>query len=198
MIYTPAQQAFLDAAAIPGNVAATIQTMRAVDAEHAASEARMMQPHMLGNSAAWYASQGLAVFPCKPGLKVPATRHGFKEATTDQAQIRDWWFRWPQANIGLPTGHLFDVLDIDGIPGCHSVAELRRLGLLEEPPIGRATTPHGHHIYYTPSGDGNTTALAPGVDYRGLGGYVLAAPSRLADGGMYRWIEPLTLKGTQS
>lgn len=190
--YTPAQQAFLAAAAIPGNIMATLQAQAAVDAEQAAQEARLTGPGALLGAALWYASQGLLVFPCKPGQKVPATRHGFKEATTAAGMIKKWWDFWPDANIGLPTGHLFDVLDIDGVKGYLSLTELRGRGLLDEPVLGTVTTPHGHHFYYAPSGDGNTTALAPGVDYRGRGGYVLAPPSRLPDG-MYRWAEPLVL-----
>lgn len=198
MEYTPAQQAYLDAVAIPGNIAATIIAQAAVDREQAELDARLNVPEALLNAALWYASQGLLVFPCRPGLKVPATQHGFKEATTNHTQIIAWWTRWPDANIGLPTGHLFDVLDIDGPTGYLSLTELRARGLLDEPTLGSATTPHGHHFYYTPSGDGNTTALAPGIDYRGLGGYVLAPPSRLADGGVYRWAEPLTIQGAAS
>lgn len=191
--YTPAQQAYLEAIAVPFNILATFRAAEAVDNEQAVQEARLNDWHALGNAASWYASQGLLVFPCKPGQKAPATAHGFKEATTDETTIRDWWHRWPDANVGLPTGHLFDVLDIDGVQGYRSLAEMRARGLLDEDPLGVAITPHGHHFYYAPSGDGNTTALASGVDYRGLGGYVLAAPSRLVDGGVYRWFEPLVL-----
>ena len=36
-----------------------------------------------------YAANGLAVFPVKG--KIPATAHGFKDATTDETQIRLWW-----------------------------------------------------------------------------------------------------------
>ncbi|WP_269939049.1 bifunctional DNA primase/polymerase [Arthrobacter sp. HY1533] len=197
MNYTPAQQAYLAALQTPENIMGVIQAERAVDAEHAAQEARLNAPGALLNAALWYAGQGLLVFPCRPGEKVPATRHGFKEATTDLDQIRTWWHNWPAANVGLPTGHQFDVLDIDGPKGHQSLTILRGRGLLDEPALAVATTPHGTHFYYTPSGDGNTTALAPGIDYRGMGGYVLAAPSRLADGGVYRWTQPLTLGATQ-
>jgi hypothetical protein len=190
--YTPAQQAYLDAAAIPGNIMATLQAQAAVDAEQSAHDARLQAPGALLNAALWYASQGLAVFPCRRYRKIPWTRHGFKEATTDHHQITLWWEAWPDANIGLPTGHRFDVLDVDGVTGYRSLVQLRARGLLDEPTLGSVTTPHGHHFYYAPSGDGNTTALAPGVDYRGAGGYVLAPPSRLPDG-MYRWAEPLVL-----
>ena len=43
--------------------------------------------------------------------------HGVKDATTNRARILAWWTRHPQANIGLATGHTFDVLDVDGPEG---------------------------------------------------------------------------------
>src|SRR5262245_40189065 len=50
---------------------------------------------------------------CSNVGKHPRTAHGFRDATTDRAQIEAWWSRWPDANIGAPTGVAFDALDID-------------------------------------------------------------------------------------
>jgi hypothetical protein len=49
--------------------------------------------------------------------KHPLTPHGLKDASSDPAQLTGWWRRWPQANIGLVTGELAEVLDVDGRPG---------------------------------------------------------------------------------
>jgi hypothetical protein len=49
--------------------------------------------------------------------KHPLTAHGLKDATSDSVQLAQWWRRWPQANIGLVTGELAEVLDIDGPVG---------------------------------------------------------------------------------
>jgi hypothetical protein len=38
--------------------------------------------------------------------------HGVTDATTNRARVLAWWSRHPQANIGLATGHAFDVLDV--------------------------------------------------------------------------------------
>jgi hypothetical protein len=43
--------------------------------------------------------------------------HGVNDATCNRARILAWWTRHPSANIGLATGHRFDVLDIDGPEG---------------------------------------------------------------------------------
>ena len=45
---------------------------------------------------------GWPVFPCKAESKSPLTPQGFKDATTDPAQIRASWSRWPNAMIGTP------------------------------------------------------------------------------------------------
>jgi hypothetical protein len=47
--------------------------------------------------------------------------HGVKDATSNRARILAWWTRYPQANIGLATGHRFDVLDVDGPAGAHAI-----------------------------------------------------------------------------
>ena len=56
------------------------------------------------NAAIEYAKKGFAVFPLKYRDKVPLTRNGCKDATTDAAQIKAWWQKYPNANIGLATG----------------------------------------------------------------------------------------------
>src|SRR5258708_4431274 len=68
-------------------------------------EARMAEaPSSPLEYALAYARVGFAVFPCRPRGKEPITKHGFKDATRDEAQIRKWWTRWPDANIGIATG----------------------------------------------------------------------------------------------
>jgi hypothetical protein len=159
--------------------------LAAVNAEDEATHARLTAPDALANAARWYAAQGVRIFPLKPGDKVPATRNGFKDATTDPEQVAAWWARTPQANIGLPTGITFDVVDIDGPTGYASLSEL---GVPDH--LGSALTPRGRHYYITPmEGRGNKAALKPGIDYRGAGGYVVAPPSRRSDGGIYRWVD---------
>ena len=60
----------------------------------------------------------IPVFPCNPDDKRPFTVHGFKDASREEAQVRAWWTRFPEAMIGIPTGEISGVwvLDIDVDP----------------------------------------------------------------------------------
>jgi putative DNA primase/helicase len=62
--------------------------------------------------AALALAQRVPVFPCGQD-KRPLVARGFHAATTDAAVIRDWWRRWPDALIGVPTGLKFVVVDVD-------------------------------------------------------------------------------------
>jgi hypothetical protein len=148
---------------------------------------------MLGQYALALARRRLAVFPCVPRGKEPATDHGFYDATTDSSLIESWWRRDPAFNIGIRTGarsRIF-VVDVDGPDG---EAELKRLetqyGTL--PTTVESITPRpGRHLYFLWSDKHpvpNTTAkIAPKIDTRGEGGYVLAPPSVHPSGRPYAW-----------
>ena len=61
-----------------------------------------------------YAARGWPVFPCQAGQKIPATAHGYLDATTDRAQITRWFARHPDWNLAIATGAPGpDVLDVD-------------------------------------------------------------------------------------
>jgi hypothetical protein len=136
-----------------------------------------------------YARRGWPVFPCRPGQKVPATRHGYKDATTDEQQITGWFSRNPGRNVAIATGAPGpDVLDIDvhGAAG-NGYAALGRLqcaGLLEDAYAYVRTPSGGLHIYFTGTDQRNGHLTAHHVDFRSAGGYVLAPPSRV-DGHPY-------------
>lgn len=174
------------------NLAGRLGTV--LDTADALDRARDQRPTRLRDAALAYAADGVAVFPLRPRGKQPLTAHGFHDATTGAAQVAAWWAATPDANIGLPTGLTFDVIDIDGRDGLLAmVADRHGLDV-----IARATTtrPAGHHWYVPVAGHGNRTALIPGVDYRGTGGYVVAPPSIGATGRAYRWLTPLTSAAT--
>lgn len=181
------ERSLIDAAQWNDDDAVTRITAQ-LDALEYARRARLTSPTALGDAALWYAHHGQPVFPCHVLGKAPLTRHGLNDATTDPERIRAWWTAAPQANVGLPTGHLFDVVDIDNPAGLVKFYE-RHMDPGDSPPVRAiALTPHGRHLYFDAEpGTRNRAGLLPGVDVRGLGGYVVAPPSRTPDG-LYRWV----------
>lgn len=143
-------------------------------------------PEQLIDRALAYAGRGWPVFPCRPGGKAPATRHGFRDATTDADRIRRWWHRQPDANIGIATGLPGpDVLDVDehGDAG-NGYPAYRRLGaagLLDGAGAVVATPGSGLHLYFAGSQQGSGRLARHHLDYRAVGGYVLVPPSRVSD-----------------
>lgn len=145
-----------------------------------------------------HAARGRPVFPCWAD-KRPRTPNGFKDATTDPGQIRQWWTRWPDALIGMPTGAPSRViaLDVDndrdtGRDGDASLAALVAAhGPLPET-VESLTPRGGRHLLFLHPGPGHrvkcsTSEIGPALDVRGDGGYIILPPSRLPDGRGYEW-----------
>lgn len=145
------------------------------------------KPASLATTAHAYATQlGWPVFPLRPGAKTPMTRNGFLDATTDPNTITHWWQRAPDANIGLPTGQFFDVLDVDGPPGVEALNHYLHMHYHHPGPI--ASTGKGWHLLFAPTNAHNATNLVPKVDFRGAGGYIVAPPSLHPSGDRYAWL----------
>jgi hypothetical protein len=126
------------------------------------------------------------------GALVP---HGLREATCNRARILAWWTQHPHANVGLATGHRFDVLDLDGPAGVAALREFAdRHGtrLPASGPVVRTGRGRGSwHYYLAPAGLPRRHGLLDGVDYQALGAYVVAPPSRHATGQRYSWARDL-------
>jgi hypothetical protein len=137
------------------------------------------------------AQKGLSVFPCRPQDKRPATANGLKDATTDLNTIRQWWGQERQFNLAIATGAVSGIFVVD-IDGLDAEVELRRLeaehGRL--PSTVEVITARGRHVYFrSPEKPIRNSAskIAPGIDVRGDGGYVLAPPSVHPSGRRYEW-----------
>jgi hypothetical protein len=147
------------------------------------------------------ARMGFRVFPLEEDGKKPIYDGGCLAATTDEGRIRQWWVNFVSGeeqtwNIGIATGrwggpgYLF-VIDVDvkdGAVGDDSVAFLEDIyGELPKTPVSRTPT-GGRHIFLTSESPvaNSASKLAPNIDVRGVGGYVVA-PGSTVTAGTYRW-----------
>jgi hypothetical protein len=99
----------------------------------------------------------------------------------------------PDANVGIVTGEISGILvvDCDGPEGFESFCKVNANELPELPIV---KTGKGYHFYGRHPGGKlkNFVKTHPGLDGRGDGGYVVAPPSRHADGHEYKWTKGLT------
>jgi hypothetical protein len=141
---------------------------------------------MLDEAVAW-PKRGLHVFQLQPRSKIPFPgSRGCKDATRDKALIRDWWRQHPTANIGLATGDGYFVIDLDGPDAQRWFAE--ECGRRDCNQTLTVKTARGWHVFFwAPEEIPNSASkIAPHVDVRGQGGYVVGAPSIHPDGHVYR------------
>lgn len=150
-----------------------------------------------------YAASGLYVFPARvrpseSGEKkvVQPIGQWRKAATRDPVEINRWWGEggpWRGAHVCIDTGGSgLVVVDGDGQRGMDALGELALDGGM---PIGNAvaTPGGGQHWYYAEDyrrvvGIDSNGKVAPGVDVRGMGGFVFAPPSRDWRGA-YEWLD---------
>lgn len=147
-----------------------------------------------------YARQGWPVFPCNIQKK-PMTKNGFKDATTDEQAIRQWWSKTPAPSIGIATGSASGllVLDVDFPDGPDSLLRLEEENGPLPATLEQRTGSRGRHlIFKNPVGitiKNSAGKIAPNLDIRCEGGYVIAPPSRgwnskagCETGTQYEWV----------
>lgn len=164
-----------------------------------------------------YIARGMKIFPCfyvlkdgscschKKGCrrigKHPCTRNGVQDATSDEAQIKQWWTESPYANIGLATGHggvivLDEDCGLDEKTGKQKVGPASLKALVEQnAPLPATLVANsgsgGRHFYFLTTKDIKNRTDCPGkhLDVRGYGGYVLLPGSNHKSGTKYSWVD---------
>ncbi|MFF7752297.1 bifunctional DNA primase/polymerase [Streptomyces sp. NPDC007971] len=120
--------------------------------------------------------------------------HGVYDASTDPLRIRELFAAAPRATgygiaCGLPPYHLIGV-DLDtksGTDSCAALSELALRHLFTIPETVVVLTPSGgRHLWLTGPPDvivpNSAGRLAPGIDIRGAGGYLVGPGSRTGRG----------------
>ena len=147
----------------------------------------------LATWAEWYALAGFPIFPCQG--KKPLTGHGFQDASSDIFTVAMWWRQYPQANIGLATGHDCWVMDEDPRHGGDAALQalVHQYGPLPDSArVLSGGADHGVHHYFVPPDDGRTVRnkakIGEGLDIQALGAYVILPPSIHPETGRaYQW-----------
>lgn len=124
--------------------------------------------------------RGWHVHPLKAAGKIPISEHGKNDATLDEAQVRAWWTKTPNANVGIACGPSgLCVLDADH--GLKDEADFRawrqRNGLSDTYTVRTGRRPEfGVQSYYAGSlKDGKFELDGVTGEIKSLGGLVLAA-----------------------
>lgn len=154
-------------------------------------------------AAEWYAARGLEVGPLRGKeatlVYVPNEQNSFNQFRSDVAKVRQWWKRWPNANIGIrpPLGYV--VVDVDVKDGKAGVQTWRQLTAGRTVPTTLTMTSGsgGWHFWFRLPYEGKLRGhlmhTASGIDLKHNGGYLVSAPSVHPDnGGLYQlhtWME---------
>ena len=132
-----------------------------------------------------YRRMGWSVIPVGRNKRPLIAWKRFQLQLASEAQIRQWFTEYPDANVavifGAVSGNLacrdFDTLE------AWATFETEHPGMARLLPVVR--TSRGYHVYFT--AETRTVRFADG-EIRGEGAYCVTAPSIHADGRRYEWV----------
>jgi hypothetical protein len=147
-----------------------------------------LNENRLYSAAIKYVRLGWRVIPLLPRSKKPCIRwKSFQTIAPTETQVREWWTKWPDANVGLITGVGTDLVVVDTD---NQAAEEALQGIMGDPAVTPTSrTAKGRHRLFrqTEPPLRSSVRVQPGVDVRGEGGYIVAPPSVHPSGHVYAW-----------
>jgi hypothetical protein len=149
----------------------------------------------LFESALQYCKQGFSIIPVGKNKKPLVQWQRYQKEQASEDQMKQWWKKWPTANIGIVTGDIsgLAVIDIDEVEVAReSLQDLITDSLIM--PI--ANTPSGgQHLYFRCPDNklSNNTRIVQGCDLRANGGYIVVPPSSNGNGNSYAWQKGLSI-----
>lgn len=142
------------------------------------------------DAALKYAEMGLSVIPIKAKDKTPPPGFLWKpyqERIATEEEIRQWFQRWPDANLAIVTGNVSGIFALDFDSG--DAINTWEAKFEDLPQTLHYKTGRGYQYLFTfdSYGEGNKTAIMEQVDIRGEGGYTIVPPSIHPNGNTYEW-----------
>ncbi len=140
-----------------------------------------------------YLEMNLSVIPVRADKKPLIPWAEFQTRRPSQDEVKEWWKHNPSANVGIVTGEISNlfVVDTDTPESTKEIQDYLPENLIT--PI--QTTPHdGHHFLFSHTeGFSNRARVAPGVDIRTTGGFIVVDPSTSDNGKGWKWMDGLSL-----
>ena len=123
------------------------------------------------------------------------------QATVDLDVIQSWWEARPEANVILVTGRVFDVLDVPAAAGSAALERMEAAGVAVGPVavtgpdrmlffVVTRGSPADEDEWWSCGLDCEPESVVTGLRWHCRDSYVLAPPSRYADGQAARWLRP--------
>jgi len=137
-----------------------------------------------------YLARGISVFPVNPNTKKPIIE-SWKKYQTERPtrdELRNWFSSGKNAGIAIVTGRISNLFVVDFDRYKTGFSEETALALIPDSVVAPTarTMSGGQHMYFQYPSEVNATirsAIAPAIDYRGEGGYVVAPPTENMLGG---------------
>jgi len=132
-----------------------------------------------------YADSGWSVIPIGKDKKTLIKWESYQHTRATKEEIKAWFTRYPDANVGIVTGAISGIVVID-IDTPEKIDYPLPLTVVSQTASG------GRHIFCKHPGQEvkNRVRIVPNVDIRADGGYVVVPPSLLASGNQYVWSIP--------
>lgn len=150
----------------------------------------IMENKML-EAALDYSKRNLSVIPVGQD-KVPLISwREFQERIASEEEIKEWWRKYPQANVGIVTGEISNLTVLD----CDSQLAHEYVQQIYKGKTPLVKTPNGYHYYFQFAKDTRNTVRIQDMDLdlRSSGGYVVAPPSTNDAGVDYRFIKDFSI-----
>ena len=148
------------------------------------------------NAALKYHKQGLSVIPCNRDKTPLVAWAEFQKRLATEEEIKEWFNKWPEANIAIVTGKLSNLTVLD----CDSTEAIEAFRGVYKGDTVTVKTPRGTHYYFQyAEGTRNTVKINNlNLDLRSEGGYVLAPPSQNGIGHAYYFIKDFSITSLDS